>query len=109
MVRKVVYQIIDDLTGEVIKDAQGETVVFGIDGREYEVDLSNRNAAQLRALLEPFIQNARVKGQKNADTSIDDQNAIRSWARANGYSLSAKGRIPTDVVNAYLAAKNADV
>lgn len=64
MVRKVVYQIIDDLTGEVIKDAQGETVVFGIDGREYEVDLSNRNAAQLRALLEPFIQNARVRGQK---------------------------------------------
>jgi len=36
-----------------------ETVVFGIDGVSYQIDLSNRNAAGLRKALSVFVQNGR--------------------------------------------------
>ena len=38
---------------------------------------------------------------KNAD--IDTQ-AVRSWAESNGYEVSARGRIKTEIVDAFRAA-----
>ena len=50
-------RLVDDLDGE----AADETVEFGIDGRNYEIDLSEPNAARLAAIFEPLIRAGRKR------------------------------------------------
>ncbi|MGI9586985.1 MAG: Lsr2 family DNA-binding protein, partial [Dietzia maris] len=37
-------------------------------------------------------------------SSSGDTKAIREWARSNGYEVSDRGRIPSDIMDAYAAA-----
>lgn len=110
MARKVVYQIIDDLDGSVLPDGLGETVKFGLDGVEYEIDLSNDNAELLREQLGEYIRKARRVGgraQRGTRTQLPstgpkrDLTAIRKWANANGYEVADRGRIPHSILDAY--------
>jgi hypothetical protein len=102
-------RLIDDLDGE----AADETIEFGIDGKNYEIDLSAANAGKLREALASFVAAARRsggrRGRSGAATaparrpSIDrEQNqAIREWARKRGMKVSDRGRIPAEVLEAY--------
>ena len=47
MAQRVQVQLVDDLSGE---EAQ-ETVRFGLDGTNYEIDLTEQNAKSLRDAL----------------------------------------------------------
>jgi hypothetical protein len=97
----------DDLDGGPAE----ETVRFGLDGAQYEIDLSESNAAKLRDAVRPFIakarraqskpapKQARPTGKSNPDTA-----AIRQWARENGHPVSDRGRIHQDVQKAYYDA-----
>jgi hypothetical protein len=49
MARKIVHQLVDDLDGTVLEPGEGETVLFSLDGAAYEIDLTDDNAAALRA------------------------------------------------------------
>jgi hypothetical protein len=42
-------------------------VRFGVDGSDYEIDLSAKNAAALRRKLAPFIDHARKAGRYAAN------------------------------------------
>lgn len=108
MAQQVLVSLVDDLTG----DTADETVTFGLDGKTYEIDLTNENAGKLREALAEFVAAARrsggVGGRRASSTvarrpSVDrEQNqAIREWARKRGMKVSDRGRIPTDVVDAY--------
>ncbi len=103
-------RLIDDLDGEVAD----ETVEFGVDGKNYEIDLSKENAGKLRDLLAEFVAAARKAGGRRRGgssapaapvrrPSIDrEQNqAIREWARKRGMQVSDRGRIPAEVLEAY--------
>ncbi len=95
-----------------------ETVSFGLDGREYEVDLSDEHVAELRDFLKHYIDVGRRKGAdgprrrstgaKRPDTPqpADDMppSSIREWAAANGIQVNARGRIPAKVVEQYRQA-----
>ncbi|MGB4777097.1 histone-like nucleoid-structuring protein Lsr2, partial [Microbacterium sp.] len=59
MARRIVHQLVDDLDGTVLGVGSGETVLFSLDGTAYEIDLTEENAAALRAALEPYIAAAR--------------------------------------------------
>ena len=59
MAQKVTVELEDDLDGGPAE----ETVRFGVDGSEYEIDLSKKNAAALRRKLAPFIDHARKAGR----------------------------------------------
>ena len=61
MARKQITQIIDDIDGETLEEG-GETVLFSLDGRPYEIDLSAAHAEELRAALQPFIDAGRSVG-----------------------------------------------
>lgn len=50
--------IVDDLDGT---DAV-ETVVFGLDGESFELDLSDANASALRQTFAPWVATARTEG-----------------------------------------------
>ena len=102
-------RLVDDLDGEVAD----ETVEFGVDGKNYEIDLSTTNAKKLRDALAEFVASARRAGGRRRGggapaaaarrPSIDrEQNqAIREWARKRGMKVSDRGRIPADVLEAY--------
>lgn len=50
------------LVDDVDASTADETVTFALDGVTYEIDLSSRNAQQLRAALQPWMDSARRTG-----------------------------------------------
>ncbi len=106
MAQRVHVILEDDLDGS----GADETVMFGLDGASYEIDLSAKNAAKLRDALAKYVGAGRrttARGRKQAPrgrASGSDASAIREWARTNGYEVSDRGRVPADVRAAYEAA-----
>ena len=103
MAQKVIVSLVDDLTG----GEADETVRFGLDGHDYEIDLAAKSADKLRKSLAPFLAGARRAGSpkrgRRSPSTGGQSNArqIREWARSNGYDVPAKGRVPATVVAAY--------
>lgn len=113
MARRIVHQLVDDLDGTVLEVGEGETVTFSLDGVAYEIDLTDSNAAELRDGLARYIAAARSVSSRTASgpapkkrrrTGQQDYTAIREWAKANGYKVSERGRVPASVLEAYEAA-----
>jgi hypothetical protein len=105
--KKVIVELIDDFDG---KSKAEETVSFSLDGVEYEIDLSTKNARKLRSVFEQWTGPARKVGRisraktKSATRTTADRQqtgAIREWAKNNGYNVSSRGRIQADIVEAY--------
>lgn len=106
MAQRIQVVLEDDLDGS----AAAETVHFGLDGVTYEIDLSEANAASLREAFAQWVGNARRSGGRKTvgrrpgaarRTSVSN---VREWARANGYEVNERGRIPASVQQAYDAA-----
>jgi len=106
MAQKVQILLIDDLDGG---DAD-ETVEFGLDGSAYEIDLSAKNAGKLRDALAEYVAQARRVSRKRTTQRAKPSGRgasaahIRQWARENGYEVSERGRVSTEVREAYAAA-----
>jgi hypothetical protein len=106
MAQKVHITLEDDLDG----GEATETVTFGLDGRSYEIDLNDKNAAKLRDALARYVAAARrAGGRSSASTKRHTQvgpsaREIRDWARSNGQKVPDRGRIPADVREAFEAS-----
>jgi hypothetical protein len=107
MAQRVNVVLVDDVDGS---DAE-ETVTFGIDGTEYEIDLSAGNAAKLRDALAPYVGHGRRTGgrrrrgaPRNTATSDATPAEIREWARNNGWEVPDRGRVAGEVREAFEAA-----
>ena len=106
-----------ELTDDTDGKPADETITFALDGREYEIDLTARNAAALRKAFDVYVKNGRrigggrprSAGRAGSSSSPSkgevDTKAVREWASKNGYELSARGRIPAKVIEAYRAAQ----
>lgn len=113
MATKTVVRIIDDLDGTELNEGEGETVRFGLDGVEYELDLSHANAEELRALIGPYIEagrriggRRRTGGHARQVTTNVDTRAVRAWAKSHGIEVSSRGRIPQTVIDEYRSQGN---
>ena len=106
MATKVLTTLQDDIDGS----AAVETVRFALDGVEWEIDLSDRNANRLRNSLSEFIAHGRKVGgkrtRKAASSSEVDPKLVRQWAEANGIEVNARGRIPAEIVERYKSSGN---
>lgn len=106
MAKKVTVELVDDYDGE---SAATETVNIAVDGVAYEIDLSDTNASALRSDLAKWIEKARrIGGRRVAHRppikgSVQDPDAIRAWAKANGHHVALRGRISREVAEAYEA------
>ncbi|MBR7742691.1 Lsr2 family protein [Phycicoccus sp. BSK3Z-2] len=112
MAKKVQVLLVDDVDKESSAD---ETVTFALDGISYEIDLTSENASKLRDDLAVWIGHAERTGgrrssgggSKNGGRSARrDVSQIRQWARDNGYDISERGRISTEVQEAYEKANS---
>jgi hypothetical protein len=105
MAQRVHIVLEDDIDG----GEASETLLFGLDGINYEIDLSDRNAGKLRDALARYIASARRTSPRNRRPSRRGSAGpttaqIRDWARSNGYDVSDRGRIAADIRAAYDAA-----
>jgi Lsr2 len=112
MAKQVITLLTDDLDG----GEADRTVEFGLDGVNYTIDLSEKNAGKFRKALDPFLSAATRVGRSGGSTGTaarrntpaatgragrDQNQAIREWAGKNGYEVSERGRIPSSIVEAY--------
>jgi len=105
--QKVQTLYVDDIDGG---EATG-TVRFGLDGVDYEIDLSAEHTDELHTALGKYVDHARKVGgaSKRAlrgrrSPSAIDTTAVRNWAREQGISIKDRGRVPADIVAKYQAA-----
>jgi len=115
--RKIVVQVSCDRCGREVDGEDPVELSFG--GVDYRTDLCADHAAELKAALTPFLESAeRVDGRRRGGARPAEGKAtarrparrdpmqvaaIRAWARANGYEISDRGRIPREVEEAYNA------
>lgn len=109
MAKQVSVSLVDDYDGT--SEAR-ETVIFAVDGCEYEIDLSDEHAAQLRSDFTQWASRARrVRGSRGrvraARLPAEEGVAIRRWARGQGVAVAERGRIPRKVIEQYNAAVGA--
>lgn len=112
MAQRTVVTLEDDIDG----GPADETITFALDGVTYEIDLNSENAAALRDALAQYVGAGRrtggraaagrssgraAKAASPAPARRSDSGSIREWARENGYTVSDRGRIPGNVVEAY--------
>src|SRR6478752_5219343 len=112
MAQRVNVVLVDDIDGS---DAD-ECVTFALDGVDYEIDLSEKHAGELRKALSLYVGHARRVGGRrksgrrpsapassaaNGEPSAAD---IRTWARENGWDVPERGRVSAEVREAYAAA-----
>jgi hypothetical protein len=114
MARKVQVLLVDDVDGGTAE----ETVSFGLDGTNYDIDLSADNAKALREAVAAYVEAARKLGRTPAQkaskapaaakpsVSADraQNQAIRDWAKRHGLQVNERGRIPAEIVAKYHAA-----
>lgn len=100
--------LVDDLDGS-LDDVS--SVLFSLDKTNYEIDLSPFNEARLRDKLARFVHAATPmrsqrprtdrKAGRPAAAGRDQTQAIREWARVNGYEVSSRGRISAAIQKAF--------
>src|SRR5437764_14017351 len=89
MAQRIVTELTDDTDGK----PADETVTFSLDGREYEIDLTSKNAAALRKAFDVYVTNGRriggrrprspAAGGSSRSKSELDTKAVREWANKN--------------------------
>lgn len=117
-----------DLTGEEAPADSGkvEAVPFSLDGADYDIDLVPAHAEALREVFAEYIRHGRRLGRVSSSSSSatrvaparqratssrqtkpdpEQAKAIRRWAKAVGYTVSDRGRIPGPVAEHYAEAK----
>jgi hypothetical protein len=97
----------DDIDGS----PNAQTVTFGFDGVNYEIDLAENNRAKLVKDFAPYVGAARKAGQRRPrsagarqpGTGVD-RAAVRAWAKEQGLKVSERGRISAEIMQQYEAA-----
>jgi hypothetical protein len=112
--KRTIHVLVDDIDGG---DAD-ETVKFALDGTQYEIDLSKKNASKLREAFAPYLtagtkigrggvvvggRAASARGRGGAAADRDQNKAIREWAQAKGIKVSDRGRIKQEIVDRFNA------
>ena len=114
--RQTTVTVTDDLDGS----ANAKEVSFSLDGTSWTIDLNTKNRAALAKALAPYIAKATqqpqqtrrgrtgttAKGPRRTSSrrARGDLGEIRTWANSNGYAVSNRGRISSEVQQAYDSA-----
>ena len=113
MAKRVIHELVDDINGQ----AADESITFGLDGVQYEIDLTSKNAAKLRDALAPFVaagtklgrtgigvgRGRDGRGRSPARSDREVNQAIRDWAKSHDIEVSDRGRIKQEIVDRYNA------
>ena len=110
MAQRTQVSLIDDIDGS----SATETVRFAVDGKDYVIDVSGRNANGLRKAFAPYVaagrkltnpKRGRGRPYRHVETDVDPA-SVRAWAVANDYEISTRGRVSAAIIEEYRAAGN---
>ncbi len=117
MAKRFTESLIDDIDAS----AAATTVRFAVDGAEYEINLSEKNAEEFHEVMAPYISaarragggrqsrgSARSAGRSSASSngsSSPDPKEVRAWAESNGIEVSKRGRIASSLVVKFQEAR----
>lgn len=106
---ETIVTITDDLDGS----EGAETVLFGFEGAQYEIDLVKKNRDKMAKALEPYLNAARKasssdvrRTRRSGKTAGVMAPAMRAWAKEQGLEVPDRGRVPIAVQEAYVKAHN---
>ena len=107
MAQQIQTLFIDDIDGG---PAEG-TVRFGLDGTDYEIDLSTAHHEELHEVLAAYLTHARKTGGtawrgprgRRGDSALDTRK-VREWAKAQGIDIKERGRVPAEIIEKYKTA-----
>ncbi len=129
-------EVIEHWTDDVDGSPAAEAIAFAVEGRQYEIDLSADNAAQLRDHFAHWVEHARQVGgaarpasagrrrsagrggsasgsgrgrsrRSAATSSVPSPRDVRAWAVSQGIEVPARGRLSAALVQQYSAAHEA--
>ncbi len=117
MAQKVQILLTCDLDDEDV--AAVETVTFSYEGGSYAFELCEDHLEEFTNTMQGYVAAARrADGSSSRRPRVaapapravtrpakEDLAPVREWARANGYRVSDRGRIPAEVRDAYAAAQ----
>jgi hypothetical protein len=99
------------LTDDIDSGETAGTVRFGLDGTEYEIDLSAAHSDELRTALERYLTHARRVGgtakssaRSRRGSAAVDTAKVREWANEQGIEVKERGRVPAGVIEQYKTA-----
>lgn len=119
---KTVVSYTDDLTGAEVNESDITRHTFALDGKSYEIWLTEKSFAKMREAFREFSEagaesssRTQVGSTRRARRSTEEVeaekaqkaahseylNKVRSWAGKNGISVGEKGRIAQTVLDAY--------
>lgn len=118
---KTVVSYTDDLTGAEVNESDITRHTFALDGKSYEIWLTEKSFAKMREAFREFSEAgaesssstttrprqtrrsteevAAEKAQKAAHSEY--LNKVREWAGKSGISVAEKGRIAQGTLDAY--------
>jgi hypothetical protein len=102
MAQKMHTLFIDDLDGS----AAQSTIRFGLNGTDYEIDLSAAHAQEFETALQRYVTAGRkVPGSSRRagrgarrDSGAPSPSAVRQWAKSQGVEVRDRGRVPNELV-----------
>jgi Lsr2 len=108
--QKVSVSYACDYDQKEIPQGQHRLRRFSIDGRDYEIDLCLKHSERFDDALGRYASHARkssarVPRTKRRTAAHRRHSAeVRAWAKAQGLTVSERGRIPAEVVSKYDAS-----
>ena len=89
MAQKIQTLLIDDLDGGQADD----TLRFGLDGMDYEIDLSAKHAEALRKALAPYLDAARRAPGICRPAARPQRTRSRQWQRTQPHGCPRVGQV----------------
>jgi hypothetical protein len=96
------------LTDDLDQSKADSTVTFAYAGTTYEIDLSDANRAALEESLAPYIgagrkisSSRRPAASRRRSGAGVSANEVRAWAIGQGMEVSSRGRVSSEVREAY--------
>jgi len=99
-----------DYDSKVITEGGHLTRAFGLDGRDYEIDLCEKHSQKFDEVLRQFADKARkvtgrvTRTRRRTAAHRRHSAEVRAWAKRSGIAVSDRGRIPAQVVTKYEAS-----
>ena len=94
---EMVVRMMDETDGS----QADEIVHFGLDGAEFELNLSKAHAEKLRRVLEPYIKAGRKTGSKRngrAATNKDQAEPVLDGAKQHSMKVSDSGQVQRQII-----------
>ncbi|NUQ96156.1 MAG: Lsr2 family protein [Streptomyces sp.] len=100
-----------DLSGK----PDAATATFGFGDTWYEIDLTAEEQKKLEEALKPYLKAGRKAGKTTSvkkrvvpETTAEEREQIREWAKKKGLEFAERGRIPKHIQKAYDEAHGID-